>query len=93
MTEDGSALRPETLAAEWKALCVKAEVADLGFHAARHGHVQLLRKEGVPDGVIARRLGHDENVMRVVYGKPPTDEQQAATEVMARLFGQSVTSA
>jgi hypothetical protein len=32
--------------------------------------------------VIARRLGHDENVMRAVCGVPPTDEQQLATEVM-----------
>jgi hypothetical protein len=31
-------------------------------------------------------LGRDENVMRTVYGVPPTDEQQLATEAMARLF-------
>lgn len=95
--EDGTALRPETLAAEWRALCERASkaeqeaerdpVPDLGLHAARHAQVKMLRAAGLPDGVIAVRLGHDENVMRAVYGVPQAAEQDKAAEVMARLLG------
>jgi hypothetical protein len=57
----------------------------LGLHAARHGAVKLLRAAGISDGVIARRMGHDENVMRVVYGAPRTVEQDPAAAVMDRV--------
>lgn len=59
----------------------------LGLHAARHSQVKTLRAAGLPEGVIAARLGHDESVMRNVYGVPHASEQQAAAEVMARLLG------
>ena len=78
--EDGTPLRPEHLTTEWERLCtraseveVKAErppVPYLGLHAARHAQVKTLWALGIPDAVIAARLGHDENVMRVTYGVP-----------------------
>jgi hypothetical protein len=49
--------------------------------------VKILRAAGMPDGVIAVRMGHDENVMRATYGVPHAAEQAAAAEVMARLLG------
>lgn len=86
--EDRSPIRPEYLATCWQRLCKKADVPDLGLHAARHGQVKLLRAAGLPDGVIASRLGHNETVMRDVYGTPHASEQAAAaTEVMGRLLG------
>lgn len=42
---------------------------------------------GLPDRVIAARLGHDKTVMRDTYGVPHDSEQMAAAEVMARLLG------
>jgi integrase len=86
-TDDGSPMRPETLTTEWKRLCKRAKVTYLGLHAARHGHVKMLRAAGLPDGVIAARLGHDESVMRTVYGVPHASEQAQAAEVMGRLLG------
>jgi integrase len=95
--EDGTALRPEHLTTEWRRLCARASEAEqaadrpavpyLGLHAARHAQVKTLRAAGLPDGVIAARLGHDENVMRATYGVPHAAEQAAAAEVMARLLG------
>ena len=35
--QDGTPMRPEYLAREWRALCGRAEVPALGFHAAHHG--------------------------------------------------------
>ena len=32
--------------------------------------------------LLAQRLGHDENVMRTVYGEPPTDQQQQVVEAL-----------
>lgn len=95
--EDGSPLRPEHLTTEWRRLCERASAVEveagrdpvpyLGLHAARHGAVKLLRAAGISDGVIARRMGHDENVMRVVYVAPHTVEQDPAAAVMDRLVG------
>ncbi|MFZ0325071.1 MAG: hypothetical protein WAN48_13205 [Actinomycetes bacterium] len=84
--EDGSPIRPEYLTAEWRRLCQRAGVPYLGLHAARHAQVKTLRAAGLPDGVIAARLGHNETVMRDTYGVPHGSEQQAAAEVMARLL-------
>jgi integrase len=49
--------------------------------------VKTLRAAGLPDGVIAARLGHNEMVMRDTYGVPHDSDQQAAAEVMGRLLG------
>ncbi len=68
-------------------MCKRADVPALGFHAARHAQVKTLRAAGLPDGVIAARLGHNETVMRDTYGIPHDAEQQAAAKVMARLLG------
>lgn len=77
--------------AEWWRLCQWAGVPDLGPDAARHGHINILRAAGVPDRIIAQRLGRSEVVMGSIYGPPFVNEQEQATEVMAELFGQSVS--
>jgi hypothetical protein len=38
----------------------------------------VLREAGLPDGVIAQRLGHSEAVMASVYGAPFAHQQDAA---------------
>jgi integrase len=85
--EDGSALRPEHLRKLWAGLCRKAGVPDLGLHAARHGQVRMLRQAGLPDYLIAARLGHLETVMRDVYGLPNDGEGARAADVMDRILG------
>ena len=57
----------------------------LGFHAPRHGQVKTLKVAGLPDGVIAARLGHNETVVHDTCGVPHDSEQQTPAEVMARL--------
>ena len=61
------------------------QVATTALIASQSPRWRYLRAAGLPDGVFAARLGHDENVMRTVYGVPQAAEQAAA--VMARLLG------
>lgn len=54
--EDGHPTRPEYLRAEWRRLCLRAEVpqmSDLTMCSGRHAQVTLLRAAGLPDGVVA----------------------------------------
>lgn len=57
------------------------------MHAARHGQVGILRAAGVPDRIIAQRLGHTETVMADVYGVPFVSEQDRAAEAMTAVYG------
>ena len=84
--ESGEPLRPEALMRSWRALCERAGVQCLGIHAARHSAVRVLREAGIPDSVIAQRLGHSEAVMRETYGLPLTRQQDHAAAVLGALF-------
>jgi integrase len=85
--EDGTPLRPEALMRAWRVLCKRAEVESLGLHSARHSAVKVLREAGLPDAVIAQRLGHSDAVMASVYGAPFSHQQDAAAAVLGRLLG------
>lgn len=53
-----------------KAACAAAHIDDYTLHDARHSFAVQLRREGVPDALIAANLGHkDETEVVATYGR------------------------
>ena len=57
-TFDGKPLRPNTVSRAWERIAGTAGIKTIRFHDARHTHVSLMLKLGVPLKVISERLGH-----------------------------------
>lgn len=85
--ELGVPLRPERWSDMWRALCRAAGVEAVTLHVARHSSVTAMRAAGVPDHVVAKWHGHDENVMRGTYTHPEGDALAAAGQALAGVLG------
>jgi integrase len=85
--EAGVPLRPERWSDMWTRLCKAAGVPPVTLHAARHSSVTAMRAAGVPDDVVARWHGHDENVMRRTYSHPDAIRLASAGQALSDVFG------
>lgn len=81
--EYGRPMRPERYSDEWRAMLKRAGVRYLDLRAARRSSVTAMRAAGVPDDVVAKWHGHDENVMRHHYSVVHDGRLGAASAALA----------
>lgn len=71
-----------------KALLAAAGVRDVRLHDARHTTITLLAQAGVPRGIIATIVGHDDPAFTErVYTHIDIDAARQATSALDRLLG------
>jgi integrase len=72
-------MNPNNLLRQFKALCKKAGVHVIPFHALRHTHATLMLQEGVHPKIVSERLGHSRvGVTMDVYSHVLPDMQTQA---------------
>ena len=85
---DGSAVRPDTLTARFRALEKRAGVPHRGLHACRHIHATMALAAGARLDVVSRQLGHASIAITAdVYGHPDDEAAAQAAEIFARSIG------
>lgn len=71
----------------WKTLLAKAGVRDVRLHDARHTTITLLAQAGVPRGIIATIVGHDDPAFTErVYTHIDLDSARQATRALETIF-------
>ncbi len=72
----------------WKALLRTAGARDVRLHDARHTTITLLAQAGVPRGIIATIVGHDDPAFTErVYTHIDLDAARVATRALDDLLG------
>jgi integrase len=76
--EAGVPFRPHRWSNRWRTACIEVGVPVVTLHSARHAKVTAMRTElHLDDAVIARGMGHSEEIMRANYTRV-SDEKGAA---------------
>ncbi len=85
----GGLMIPHNLAKRgFKQILARAELPDFHFHCLRHTAATTLLSQGVHPKVVSEMLGHaDISITLRVYAHVSPHMQQAAVDVMQRVFG------
>ncbi len=82
---DGKPIHPKRITNNMGAICKKAKVATINFHALRHACRANLSRAGVPEVVIMQILGHTDYQASLGYQGEEAGRQKDAFDKLASL--------